>query len=231
MSFLIYSTDFSDCQEALGMENGKITNNEISASSVYNSNTGASRARLNFIPSGGVSGGWVAAVEDDKPTLTITFSYPFTRLTGIATQGRQDVSQWVKTYRLRYSKPNGEKGEAFDKVNNNLMGRFSLHTSHVTHQIGAYPGSVAWSRKSVSAFPGGWVSNPPQGYPQQPFRHLCLSQEHNAMSPARARARTALSGVEHTNHETTAPPLIRIHHFCVKQGIEAKQCNECTIVE
>lgn len=125
--FLIDSTDFSDCQEALGMENGTITNDEISASSVHNSNTGASRARLNFIPSGGVSGGWVAAVDDEKPTLTITFSYPFTRVTGIATQGRQDASQWVKTYRLKYSKPNGEKGfykdpgETLYKVNNNLM--------------------------------------------------------------------------------------------------------------
>ena len=144
MSFLIYSTDFSDCQGALGMENGKITNNEISASSVYNSNTGASRARLNFIPSGGVSGGWVAAVEDDKPTLTITFSYPFTRVTGIATQGRQDASQWVKTYRLRYSKPNGEKGfyqdpgETLYKVNNNL--NVSLDLNQVAHQTGDFLG-------------------------------------------------------------------------------------------
>ena len=37
-------------------------------------------------------------------------------------------------------------------------------------------------------------------------RVKCLAQEHNIMSPARARTRTARSGVERTNHETTAPP-------------------------
>ena len=34
----------------------------------------------------------------------------------------------------------------------------------------------------------------------------CLAQEHNTLSPARARTRTARSGVERTNHEATAPP-------------------------
>ena len=34
----------------------------------------------------------------------------------------------------------------------------------------------------------------------------CLAQEHNTMSPARARTRTARSGVERTKHEATTPP-------------------------
>ena len=37
-------------------------------------------------------------------------------------------------------------------------------------------------------------------------RVKCLAQEHNTMSPARARTRSAHSGVERTNHEATAPP-------------------------
>ena len=37
-------------------------------------------------------------------------------------------------------------------------------------------------------------------------RVKCLSQEHNTMSLARARARTARSGVERTNHGATTPP-------------------------
>ena len=36
-------------------------------------------------------------------------------------------------------------------------------------------------------------------------RVKCLAQEHNTLSPARARTRTARSGVERTNHEATAP--------------------------
>ena len=35
-------------------------------------------------------------------------------------------------------------------------------------------------------------------------RVKCLAQEHNTLSPARARTQTARSGVERTNHEATA---------------------------
>ena len=38
------------------------------------------------------------------------------------------------------------------------------------------------------------------------MRVKCLAQEHNTMSPARARTRTARIGVERANHEATAPP-------------------------
>ena len=41
------------------------------------------------------------------------------------------------------------------------------------------------------------------------MRVKCLAQEHNTLSPARARTRTARSGVKRTNHEATAP-LTRI---------------------
>ena len=41
------------------------------------------------------------------------------------------------------------------------------------------------------------------------MRVKCLAQEHNTMPPARARTRTARSGVEHTNHEATAPPTVQ----------------------
>ena len=37
-------------------------------------------------------------------------------------------------------------------------------------------------------------------------RVKCLAQEHNTMSPARARTQTARSGDERTNHEDTVPP-------------------------
>ena len=37
------------------------------------------------------------------------------------------------------------------------------------------------------------------------MRVKCLAQEHNTMSPARARTWSARSGVERTNHEATAP--------------------------
>jgi len=36
----------------------------------------------------------------------------------------------------------------------------------------------------------------------------CLAQEHNTVSQARARTRTACSGDERTNHEATIPPTV-----------------------
>ena len=75
-------------------------------------------------------------------------------------------------------------------------------------------------RLGVFLLPPGWDASPSQGYPSIKFAgtHLytwvergtvrvkCLAQEHNTMSPARARTRTARSGVESANHEATAPP-------------------------
>ena len=40
------------------------------------------------------------------------------------------------------------------------------------------------------------------------MRVKCLAQEHNTMSPARARTRSARSGVERANHEATVPPTM-----------------------
>ena len=38
------------------------------------------------------------------------------------------------------------------------------------------------------------------------MRVKCFAQEHNTMSPARARTRTVRSGEERTKHEATTPP-------------------------
>ena len=62
-------------------------------------------------------------------------------------------------------------------------------------------------------------------------RVKCLAQEHNTLSPARARTRTARSGVERTNHEATAyqcmlwPKFKENHSFIKRQGILSKK--EC----
>ena len=75
-------------------------------------------------------------------------------------------------------------------------------------------------RLGVFLLPPGWDASPSHGYPSIKFAgaHLytwlergtvgvkCLAQEHNTMSPFRARTRTIRSGGERTNHEGTAPP-------------------------
>ena len=92
--------------------------------------------------------------------------------------------------------------------------------SQVAHQAGAYPsfrsmkqlgifllsldGMLVHRRVTPSIKFAGthlytWVE-------RGTLRVKCLTQEHNAMSPARAQTQTARSGVEHTNHEATVPP-------------------------
>ena len=80
----------------------------------------------------------------------------------------------------------------------------------------------AWSCMIRDASPSQVTSPQFVKFPQQFARsHLytwvergtvrvkCLAQEHNTMSQTRTRTRTARSGVEHTNHEATAPPTQR----------------------
>ena len=50
------------------------------------------------------------------------------------------------------------------------------------------------------------------------MRVKCLAQEHNTMSPARARTWITRSGFERTNHEATAPAdtAAKSFHFRVR---------------
>ena len=57
-------------------------------------------------------------------------------------------------------------------------------------------------------------------------RGTFLAQEHNTVSPARARTRTARSGVERTNHEATAPPTLsqNMVQKILQQNVRNKGC-------
>jgi len=98
--------------------------------------------------------------------------------------------------------------------------RLTLHTSQVAHQAGPYPGFFSMKRLGVFLLPPGWDASPSQGYPSINFAstHLytwveggivrvkCHAQEHNTMSPAKARTWAACTGDECTRHEATMPP-------------------------
>ena len=68
-------------------------------------------------------------------------------------------------------------------------------------------------------------------------RVKCLAQEHNTMSPIRARTRTARSGDERTNHEATAPPTISntinqsINQSIYNQPLSATISQSCEVFE
>lgn len=84
------------------MQNGKIPNSALSASSQLNSAFGPENARLHFYAVSGRNGAWIPKTQDHNQWLQVDFGGE-TLITRIATQGRQDANQWVKEYTLRYS--------------------------------------------------------------------------------------------------------------------------------
>lgn len=87
---------------SLGIEDGRIQDGAMSASSISDSNHAAQRGRLNLVASSGKKGAWCAKKSDTKQWLQIDLGTP-TTVTKVATQGRQDYNQWVTSYSLSYS--------------------------------------------------------------------------------------------------------------------------------
>ena len=90
------------------MESGAIHDSQISASSIWRSDHAAQQARLHFKAGGGKTGSWSAKVNDLNQWLQVDLKET-TRVTRIATQGRNAHSQWVTQYKLQY----GEDGRIF----------------------------------------------------------------------------------------------------------------------
>ena len=101
----------------LGMQNGLISDSQISASSEFNSGYGPSNGRLFYTPHNGRTGAWSSRTVDINQWLQIDFKRP-TAIVGISIQGRAgSYNQYVTSYTLSYSqdglsfqvyKPNGD---------------------------------------------------------------------------------------------------------------------------
>ena len=84
------------CNAALGMQNKRLRNNQITASSSYNRGLGTYRARLIWPYA------WCARVNNHNQWLRVDFKR-LTKVTGIALQGRSNVNQWVTRFYLHSS--------------------------------------------------------------------------------------------------------------------------------
>ena len=89
------------------MQNGAISDAQITASSMVNAAHGSSRGRLHmrerFLPF--QTGAWAALVNDSNPWLQVDLRNQIRKVTRVATQGRNSftVNQWVTKYKLKYS--------------------------------------------------------------------------------------------------------------------------------
>ena len=91
------------------MESEAISDDQITASSQLDDNHSARQARLHFKMSGYQRGGWSAFINDLHQWLQVDLS-SYSRVTRVATQGRNAFNEWVTKYSLQYS----DDGVTFD---------------------------------------------------------------------------------------------------------------------
>ena len=91
------------------MENGAISDRQITASSQLDASHAATGGRLNFKATAHKAGSWSGGSNDSSQWLQIDLGIQNTKVTRVATQGRDNSPQWVTKYKLQYS----DDGENF----------------------------------------------------------------------------------------------------------------------
>lgn len=81
----------------LGLEDKRLSPGDLTASTYYNHHLSPWHGRLNHRWS------WSVRTRNTRQWFKVNFG-DITKLKGIATQGRQDANQWVKTYVVTYSR-------------------------------------------------------------------------------------------------------------------------------
>ena len=87
---------------SLGIEDGRIPDSALTASTIHSAVCAATFARLNLAAGSGRAGSWCVKTNDVNQWLQIDLGTHIT-VTKVATQGRQDYDQWITSYSLSYS--------------------------------------------------------------------------------------------------------------------------------
>ena len=93
------------CNRALGLQNGRIRNNQITASSEVNRFHAAWLGRLGRAKAGRYIGAWCPKHRNHNQWFKVDFRR-LMKITKIATQGRHDAGHWVTSYYLSSSVDN-----------------------------------------------------------------------------------------------------------------------------
>ena len=110
------------------MENGAIYDRQIIASSQLDANHAAIQGRLNFKATGNKAGSWSAGSTDSSQWLQVDLGSQHTKVTRVATQGRDDTSQWVTKYKLQYRNDGGNFRYYMEQRKNEKKVRIRLYT-------------------------------------------------------------------------------------------------------
>ena len=112
---------------------------QISASSQQDGYHSAAQGRLHFKGDGSKVGGWSALSNDVNQWIQVDFG-SYTRVTGVATQGRYNDDQWVTKYMVQYGddgmafrtykKPGDKSTKVFPKWHFSFLGSLLKRTSN-----------------------------------------------------------------------------------------------------
>lgn len=102
LSFFASPITEDKCEAPLGIQDGRITQSMMSASTFYNRYYGPWSARLQARNHGATRGGWIARINNNRQWLQIDLGAKSV-VKKIATQGRYDANQWVTSYTLSIS--------------------------------------------------------------------------------------------------------------------------------
>jgi len=145
----------TECSVALGMENYKITAAQISASSQYNSYHSPNQGRLHFKLNGNYKGAWSSKAKNLNQWFQIDLGIE-TDVTCVATQGRNQVNQWVTKYKLLYGNDGNsfqvfrQQGEIVDKE---FVGNSDSET------VVKHPLNPPIKARYVRLIPTGWKNH------------------------------------------------------------------------
>ena len=110
------------CAAALGIEHAnQIPDSAIVASSRYNTYYGPERARLRLVTEGSFIGGWSPRSSNTGEWIQFDLAQN-TKVTGIATQGRESADRWVTSYSLSFR----VNGGSYESYNNGYVSNISI---------------------------------------------------------------------------------------------------------
>ena len=130
------------------MESSAISDGQVSASSQWDVNHAPRQGRLYFQAVPGKAGSWSARANDVNQWFQIDLRNQNTKVTRVATQGRNAYGQWVTKYKLQYSNDGQnfhyyrEHGQSAIKVIYD-----SIHTTFKTHLLSLPESNVTFKER------------------------------------------------------------------------------------
>ncbi|XP_038052366.1 lactadherin-like [Patiria miniata] len=145
--------DYFNCHDVLecsregpfGMEDGRIPNESITASSVHpnRANFAPTRARLNLQVKGGAAAWCNVGHDETHPWIQLDLGSDAT-ITGVITQGRGDHPDWVTEFKVAYSDDGQEWTDVIDNGSSTPM-KFPGNSDQNTHVTTTFPKAFrAW---------------------------------------------------------------------------------------